>query len=155
MDSESIRHTLESSGLRFTPQRHCVMAFLLENTGHPTAAEIFEAVNRIDPRSSRATTYNNLRDLVEAGLVREVAVEGRAARFDAKGLQHHHFICDRCGEVEDLDWYDLPRPASASLGKRLIRECELIVRGLCLKCAPENGPRTEPLGSAPDAITSL
>lgn len=36
------------------------------------AAEIFEAVNRVDPRSSRATTYNNLRDLVQAGLVREV-----------------------------------------------------------------------------------
>ena len=60
------------------------MAFLMEHTGHPTAAEIFEAVNRVDPRSSRATTYNNLRDLVQAGLVREVAVEGRAARFDAK-----------------------------------------------------------------------
>ncbi len=135
MDAEGIRGVLERGGLRFTLQRHCVMAFLLENPGHPTAAEIFEAVNRIDPRSSRATTYNNLRDLVEAGLVREVAVEGRAARFDAKGLQHHHFICDKCGEVEDLDWYDLPRPAAASLGKRLIRECELIVRGFCVKCA--------------------
>jgi Fe2+ or Zn2+ uptake regulation protein len=135
MDSESIRRTLESSGLRFTPQRHCVMQFLLESSGHPTAAEIFEAVNRLDPRSSRATTYNNLRDLVEAGLVREVAVEGRAARFDAKGIQHHHFICDRCGEVEDLDWYDLPQPSEASLGDRLIRECELIVRGLCTACS--------------------
>jgi Fe2+ or Zn2+ uptake regulation protein len=135
MDSESIRQALESSGLRFTPQRHCVMAFLLENKGHPTAAEIFEAVNRIDPRSSRATTYNNLRDLVEAGLVREVAVEGRAARFDAKGLQHHHFICDRCGEVEDLEWYDVARPAAASVGGRVVRECELIVRGFCMRCA--------------------
>ena len=121
--------------MRFTPQRHCVMAFLLENSGHPTAAEIFEAVNRIDPRSSRATTYNNLRDLVEAGLVREVAVEGRAARFDVKGLQHHHFICDRCGQVEDLDWYDLPRPAPASMDGRMVRECELIVRGFCSGCA--------------------
>jgi Fur family peroxide stress response transcriptional regulator len=115
------------------------MAFLAESSGHPTAAEIFEAVNRLDPRSSRATTYNNLRDLVEAGLVREVAVEGRAARFDAKGVKHHHFICDRCGAVEDLEWYDVPRPDSASLGDRLIRECELIARGLCTKCAPGPG----------------
>jgi Fur family transcriptional regulator, peroxide stress response regulator len=92
-------------------------------------------VNRVDPRSSRATTYNNLRDLVEAGLVREVAVEGRAARFDAKGMRHHHFICDRCGNVEDIEWYDVPRPASRSLGKRILRECELISRGLCTKCA--------------------
>jgi len=112
------------------------MAFLMEHSQHPTAAEIFEAVNRVDPRSSRATTYNNLRDLVQAGLVREVAVEGRAARFDAKGTRHHHFICDRCGNVEDIQWCDVPKPAQSLLGKRILRECELIFRGLCGKCVP-------------------
>ena len=141
MDAEGIKRSLEGSGLRCTPQRYAVMAFLMEQTGHPTAAEIFEAVNRMDPRSSRATTYNNLRDLVEAGLVREVAVEGRAARFDAKGTRHHHFICDRCGNVEDMEWYDVPRPASPSIGKRVLREFELIFRGLCTKCAPRHASR--------------
>ena len=136
MDTEAIKRSLESSGLRCTPQRYAVMAFLMENNRHPTAADIFEAVNRVDPRSSRATTYNNLRDLVQAGLVREVAVEGRAARFDAKGMRHHHIICDRCGNVEDMDWYDVPGPALGALGKRIVRECELIFRGLCMKCAP-------------------
>ena len=141
MDAEAIKRFLEGSGLRCTPQRYALMAFLMEHSGHPTAAEIFEAVNRLDPRSSRATTYNNLRDLVQAGLVREVAVEGRAARFDAKGMRHHHFICDRCGNVEDLEWYDVPRPASRSLGKRTLRECELIIRGLCQKCASRHDSR--------------
>ena len=141
MDAEAIKRALEDSGLRCTPQRYAVMAFLIEHTGHPTAAEIFEAVNRLDPRCSRATTYNNLRDLVRAGLVREVAVEGRAARFDAKGTQHHHFICDRCGNVEDIEWYGVPRPASRSLGKRILRECELIFRGLCTKCAARHVSR--------------
>jgi Fur family peroxide stress response transcriptional regulator len=136
MDAEAIRRSLESSGLRCTPQRYAVMAFLMEHSRHPTAAEIFEGVNILDPRSSRATTYNNLRDLVRAGLVREVAVEGRAARFDAKGMRHHHFICDRCGSVEDMEWYEVPRPASRTLGKRIVRECELIFRGLCAQCAP-------------------
>jgi Fur family peroxide stress response transcriptional regulator len=117
------------------------MAFLMEHTSHPTAAEIFAAVNRADPRCSRATTYNNLRDLVEVGLVREVAVEGRAARFDVKGMRHHHFICDRCGRVEDMEWYDVPRPAARSLGKRIVRESELIFRGLCTKCAPRHASR--------------
>ena len=141
MDAKAIKRSFDGSGLRCTPQRHAVMAFLMERNSHPTAAEIFEAVNRVDPRSSRATTYNNLRDLVQAGLVREVAVEGRAARFDAKGMRHHHFICDRCGNVEDLEWYDVPRPASRSLGKRMLRECELIFRGLCTKCAPRRTSR--------------
>ena len=135
METEIIQRSLEASGLRCTPQRFAVMAFLMEQNRHPTAVEIFEAVNRVDPRSSRATTYNNLRDLVQAGLVREVAVEGRAARFDATGMLHHHFICDGCGVVEDVEWYEVPQPAKGSLGKRLVRECELIFRGLCAACS--------------------
>ena len=45
------------------------------------------------------------------------------------------------GNVEDVDWYDVPRPATASLGKRVLRECELIFRGLCAKCAPRRASR--------------
>ena len=142
MDTQQIRQRLEGSGLRFTAQRYSVMSFLLEHHDHPTAAEIFEAVNRVDPRSSRATTYNNLRDLVEAGLVRQVAAEGRAARYDAKDEQHHHFICDRCGNVEDIDWHPVAAPATKTLGKRVVRECELIIRGLCTQCAPRKRAST-------------
>ena len=138
MDTEAIKRSFDGSGLRCTPQRYALMAFLMQHNRHPTAAEISEAVNRVHPRSARATTYNNLRDLVEAGLVREVAVEGRAARFDARGTRHHHFICERCAKVEDIEWYAVPRPASRSLGKRILRECELIFRGLCTKCAPRH-----------------
>jgi Fur family transcriptional regulator, peroxide stress response regulator len=111
MDTEEIKQTLEGAGLRCTAQRYAVMSFLMQQNNHPTAVEIFEAVNRVDPLSSKATTYNNLRDLVQAGLVREVAV--------------------------DIEWFDLPKPATVSLGKRIIRECELIFRGLCTKCAPK------------------
>lgn len=117
------------------------MAFLMEHPSHPTAAEIFEAVNRLDPRCSRATTYNNLRDLVRAGLVREVAVEGRAARFDGKVVRHHHFICDRCGTVEDIDWYKVRSPHPSSLGKRVLRQSELIFRGLCERCVSRRSLR--------------
>jgi Fur family peroxide stress response transcriptional regulator len=139
--AEAIKRSLQDTGLRCTPQRYAVMEFLMEHNRHPTAAELFEAVYRVDPRCSKATTYNNLRDLVRAGLVREVAIEGRAARFDVKGMRHHHFICDRCGHVEDMEWYDVPRPRSGSLGKRILRECELIFRGLCTKCAPRHASR--------------
>jgi Fur family peroxide stress response transcriptional regulator len=141
MEAVTIKRSLQSSGLRCTAQRYAVLEFLAEHKGHPTAAQIFEAVNRADPRSSRATTYNNLRDLVKAGLVREVAVEGRAGRFDLEGMRHHHFVCDRCSNVEDVDWYDVPKPGPRSLGKRVVRECQLIFRGLCAKCARKSVSR--------------
>lgn len=155
MDSETIRQALEHSGLRCTPQRYAVMDFLTKQNRHPTAVEIFEAVNSVDPRSSRATTYNNLRDLVQAGLVREVAIEGRAARFDARGLRHHHFICDLCGNVEDVEWYEVPMPTPASLGKRTLRECELIARGLCAKCTPAKGRKAAGVAGVAKNLESL
>jgi hypothetical protein len=56
-------------------------------------------------------------------------VEGRAGRFDAKDMRHHHFIRDRCGDVEDIEWYDVLRPASGSFDKRVFREREVIFWG--------------------------
>ncbi len=149
VSAEEIKQSIEDSGLRCTPQRYAVVAFLLKHHGHPTAAETFEAVNRSDPRCSRATIYNNLRDLVQAGVVREVAAEGRAARFDAKCGQHHHFICDRCSIMEDMDWSEVRPPSPAALGKRTLRDSEIIFRGLCEKCAPRRSSRSVRRASSP------
>ena len=40
------------------------------------------------------------------------------------------------GNVEDIDWHPVAAPATKTLGKRVVRECELIIRGLCTQCAP-------------------
>ena len=118
MDSESIQRALESSGLRCTPQRYAVMAFLMEQNRHPTAVEIFEAVNRMDPRSSRATTYNNLRDLVQAGLVREVAIEGPRGAIRREGPAASPFHL---------------RPLRQRRGRRVVRRAQT-GRGVAREC---------------------
>src|SRR5260370_6360839 len=97
MDAEAIKRSFDGSGLRCTPQRYAVMAFLMEHNRHPTAGEILEAVNRVDPCSSRATTYNNLRDLVQAGLVLEEGAGGRATRVRWTDSLDHHLLCRPCG----------------------------------------------------------
>lgn len=103
---------------------------------HATAEEIFGAVNRSDPRASRATIYNTLHALARAGLVRELAFDGKAARFDANLDLHHHFVCETCGRVEDIEWFDLPRvPRTAALGARTVRSYEVVFRGVCRACA--------------------
>ena len=134
-DRQQISDVLAGSGLRSTPQRYAVMEFLMRSPVHATAEEVFEAVNRQDPRASRATIYNNLRSLVEARLVREVVADSRAARFEAHIEKHHHFICDQCGAVEDIAWFDVPARDRRTLGGRTVRDCELTLRGLCENCA--------------------
>ena len=130
----------QASALRPTAQRYAVLQFLARSAVHATADEIFHAVNRTDPRASRATVYNSLRALTKAGLVREVISEGKAARFDANLHRHHHFICERCGAVEDILWFDLPVSAGrAALGGRNVRNYEIIFRGACAACAGNTG----------------
>lgn len=111
------------------------MEFLMRSPVHATAEDVFAAVNRLDPRASRATIYNNLRSLVEARLVREVRGDSRAARFEAPVEKHHHFICDACGAVEDIAWFDVPAKERRNLGTRTVRDCELTLRGLCEMCS--------------------
>jgi Fe2+ or Zn2+ uptake regulation protein len=130
-----------AAGLRPTAQRYAVLGYLAQSEIHATAEEIFVAVNRRDPRASRATVYNNLHALAKAGLVREVLSEGGAARFDANLHPHHHFVCESCGAVEDIPWFDLPASASrAALGNRAVRDYQIVFRGACMRCR-ESQPR--------------
>jgi Fe2+ or Zn2+ uptake regulation protein len=121
-------------GLRCTPQRYGVLECLLRRPVHATAEEIYRAMNRADPRVSRATVYNNLRTLIEAGLVREMQTGGKAARFDARIQPHHHFLCERCGRLEDIEWFDLRMNGATTLGKRRLSGYDVILRGTCEGC---------------------
>ena len=133
--SVELELALRSAGVRATSQRYAVLAFLAKTPVHATAEEIFAAVNRRDPRASRATVYNCLRSLAKAGLVREVQSEGKAARFDANLHRHHHFVCEECGGVEDVPWVDLPPSAGRTqLEGRVVRNYDIVFRGTCKDC---------------------
>jgi Fur family peroxide stress response transcriptional regulator len=133
--TDELDQAFRAAALRPTAQRYAVLEFLARSCVHATAVEIFHAVNRNDPRASRATVYNNLRSLAKAGLVREVMSDGKAARFDANLHRHHHFVCERCGTVEDIPWFDLP-PSSgkAALGDREVKKYEVVFHGACVVC---------------------
>jgi Fur family transcriptional regulator, peroxide stress response regulator len=134
--ARKITTAFRTAALRSTPQRYAVLEFLVCHPVHATAEEILREINRADPRASRATVYNNLNALTAAGLVREVAGEGKAARFDANLNRHHHFVCDACGGVEDIEWFDVPAPvARQSLCGRQARTCEVVFRGTCARCS--------------------
>jgi Fur family peroxide stress response transcriptional regulator len=131
-----IQKFLRERGLRCTPQRFAVLDLLVNNPGHPTAEEMFRQINRADPRASRATIYNTLRALMDARLVREFVQEGRSSRFGAHVGSHHHFLCDRCGKLEDIEWFSVAGlPRRREVGQRKVREYELVFRGLCESCS--------------------
>ena len=120
--------------VRCTPQRYAILDHLMRSHKHPTAEEIYKAINRTDPRASLATVYKSLHAMAEAGLIREVNVEGHAVRFESKMDRHHHFVCERCGRVEDIEWFEVPMQ-KGRLGRRTIHNYEIVMRGLCSTCS--------------------
>jgi Fur family transcriptional regulator, peroxide stress response regulator len=134
LTTSGIDEALTAAGLRRTPQRIALLGYLLRHPDHATVDELWPALNKHRVCASRATVYNTLHSLVKAGLVREFKLDASAARYDAVLDPHHHFICDRCGSVEDLDWFDVPALRQTRSGRRSIRSYEVIVRGACAKC---------------------
>jgi len=133
-----IDEALTSAGLRRTPQRIAVLDYLFRHPDHATVDELWPALNKRYAKASRATVYNTLHSLVKAGLVREFKLDANAARYDAFLHPHHHFVCDSCGVVEDLEWFDVPGLAQlrsrTRSDARSIRSYEVVVRGECVKC---------------------
>ncbi|HVW84542.1 MAG TPA: Fur family transcriptional regulator [Bryobacteraceae bacterium] len=132
--ARKVEAAFERAGVRRTPQRFFVLEHLMTHPDHATVEELWAALNRRHARASRATVYNTLHALVEAGLVREFTLDGKAARYDANLDQHHHFVCDKCGAVEDVDWFEIPALSRARSSLRRIRSYEVILRGECARC---------------------
>lgn len=99
--------TLKESGVRITPQRHAVLEFLLNSKIHPTADDIYKALEGKFPNMSVATVYNNLRVLREIGLIRELTYGDSSSRFDCNTTKHYHIICDACGKIVDFHYPSL------------------------------------------------
>lgn len=132
--ARAIEGAFQKAGVRRTPQRFFVLEHLMTRPEHATAEELWAALNKRHARASRATVYNTLHALVEAGLVREFALHGKAARYDANLDRHHHFICDKCGAVEDIQWFEVAPLKRSQMQGRSIRCCEVIFRGECVRC---------------------
>ena len=135
LDKSQVEEMVVAQGLKMTPQRRAIVDYLQHASHHPTADEVLSAVNRKFPMTSRATVYNTLNWLTEAGMVREV-YEGGSVRFDPNTEEHHHFICRKCGKVEDVQWDVLGQVQVCTLpGRQTIENFEVTLRGLCARCA--------------------
>ena len=141
---DGIGRRLRLAGLRLTPQRYAVLDFLVRSESHPTAEQVGAGVNRRFPRASRATVYNALHTLCEAGLVQELYFEDGVARYDANVGPHHHFLCRFCGELEDVSVETVKGLAGGPVkpGYR-VDEFHIMMRGVCARCAGAKARRNK------------
>ena len=102
-DKRSARDMLLGAGLRPTRQRLSLAELLFAKGDRHVSAELLhEEAERINVSVSLATVYNTLHQFTQAGLLREVAVEGTKTYFDTNVSDHYHFYLENEGKVVDI-----------------------------------------------------
>ena len=134
--AEDIETLLRGRGFSLTPQRRAIVRHLVERGGHWTAAELLEGLTGEFPLASRATVYSTLTLLRELGVVAAVSGPDGDTRFDANPEPHQHFLCTRCGSLEDVptDWFPVAVPRGIDPAFKVER-FRVVAEGLCGSCA--------------------
>ena len=94
---------LRHAGLRPTRQRVDLGRVLFaKGHRHISAEDLHAEAERAGVRVSLATVYNTLHQFTEAGLLREIAIDGSRTYFDTNIDDHHHFFVEGEGRLIDL-----------------------------------------------------
>jgi Fur family iron response transcriptional regulator len=98
-----VNEMLQAAGLRPTRQR-MALGWLLFGKGarHLTAEMLYEEATLAKVPVSLATVYNTLNQLTDAGLLRQVSVDGTKTYFDTNVSAHHHFYLENNHELVDI-----------------------------------------------------
>ena len=129
------RKLLSDAGLRPTRQRLSLAELLFaQGDRHVTAEQLHEEALGCNVAVSLATVYNTLHQLTQAGLLREVAVEGSKTYFDTNTSNHFHFVSEIDGKLEDIpsgaiNVRDLPVPPEGMEISRVDVLVRLVAKG--------------------------
>jgi len=100
---ERMAAQLRHAGLRLTRQRVSLGRLLFAKGHRHVCAEVLHAeAETAGVRVSLATVYNTLHQFTEAGLLREVAIDGGRTYFDTNVSDHHHFFVEGEGQLIDM-----------------------------------------------------
>ena len=122
---------LSTAGLRPTRQR-VNLATLLVGDGqdrHVTAESLYEASRSSSDPVSLATVYNTLKAFCDAGVLREITVDGSKSYFDTNLTDHPHFYWEDEGRLSDApaDQLILARVPDAPEGME-ISKVDVVIR---------------------------
>src|SRR5688572_3992628 len=147
---ERFEEYLQSRGKRITQQRRALVDHIFERHDHFDADELVDSLSRRHEgeKISRPTVYRTLNELVEAGLLRKMALGGRAVYEHDYGYpQHDHLYCTLCDRLIEFQSDELQRIRDAVGREHHFRVTghRLIVTGVCHDCSTKRHRRQSPL----------
>ncbi|MEG1509026.1 MAG: transcriptional repressor [Clostridia bacterium] len=95
--------------MNYSKQRETILNVLKCTKSHPTAEWVFEQTKKEIPNISLGTVYRNLQTLVQIGMLIKIQGTFEKEHYDANTTDHFHFVCSKCGCVEDLEIAELDK----------------------------------------------
>ena len=127
---QKLSQYLEAKKLRKTPERYAILDKIYATSEHFDVDLLHEMMSESEYRVSRATVYNTVALLVDAGLVRKHQFE----KSDNMA-NHHHLICTRCGKIREVKDPKLLEVLSQKKFARFTTAYyALYVYGICSSC---------------------
>ena len=134
---EEVLQSLRAKGIRITDTRRAVLSYLVASHEHPSAEKIYRDLLPQFPSMSLATVYNNIKVLIDEGVVSEIKVRNDTTTyFDFMGHEHLNIVCEKCGRIADFDDVDIPdikREAEEQTGYS-ITKTKVLMYGICSDC---------------------
>lgn len=136
---EHFSRFLDSRKMRRTYERYAILKRICRIDSHFSIEELYEMMDSDGFHVSKATVYNTMQLLAEAGIVRRHHMfDQKSAEYERVkfGLEnHYHMVCTACGKVIELK--------DSEIGDILTRRhyknfapsyFALYVYGLCSRC---------------------
>ncbi len=121
--------------LRKTEQREAIRRVFQENHDPLSVQDVLDKAQQDVPRLGIATVYRTLKALVDEEWLKVVELPGDASRYERTGKgHHHHFSCNKCERVFDLEGC-LPGIDTLLPPGFLLQSHEFILYGVCADCA--------------------
>lgn len=132
--TEEVR--LSARDIRNTRQKTAIREAFAEADRPLSPEEVLRAARRHQPGVGIATVYRNIQALVAEGWLQSVEIPGDATRYERAGKKHHHhFQCNECGKLYDLEGCAAQRRPKLPRGFRASGH-EFYVYGICAACIP-------------------
>jgi Fur family transcriptional regulator, stress-responsive regulator len=89
------------------------------------------------------TVYQTLTDLAAMGELVQLNLDSGSTRFDPNVNEHHHLVCDTCGDVRDV-YVDAGKMRVRDLDGFAIGSTDIVFRGRCASCATGDDQPSHP-----------
>ena len=123
---------------RNTRQKDAIRAAFVETDRPLSPDEVLSYAKRSVDDLSIATVYRNLKTMAEEGWLVTVQLPGESARYELSGkAHHHHFLCNDCRKVYELDGCVPAIKPRLPRGFRVVSH-ELVLHGICAACVPRH-----------------